>query len=736
MKIAELFVRLTVDQKGLKGGLTSAQKDLDRFGKTAGRVAGVLGAGLFTGMVKSTIDAQNEMAQLNAVLKSTGGAAGVTVEELDKMSRHLQSVTTFSDGAVKGAQALLLTFTQIRGAELHAATKATLNLAQAMGGDLKGAAIQVGKALNDPKLGLTALRKAGIQFSESQTAAIKKLVETGKMAEAQRIILAELEVQFGGSAEAARNTLGGALKALANAFDEALEASETSTTGIVGALNALTEAMPEIRSRMDRFIDGMVDQFRRFKRDIMALKLGEAWANAQLQFWSPEAAKDLENARKKFWGAQDAINPLTLPGVFVNAPEGSGKPPKKPKTPEELAAEAAAAAAAAKKVWDNLLGTMRDTLALQGAMKEAGMSTLSVDNQILAAYHRLNDAMARGVKLTNEQLAAAIRLKTELGAAMAPGGGNVGITPMAGRSPMAGIKVKGSNLFDTKDQWGNTIRGQFRTPGALPKERSFFDKAKSWAAGGGSNDSMGTKVGQVLQAGGGSSQMGQMVQAFAAFGPMAAVLPVINGAMEKLGPAFEKLITPLVELGAMIGEALVPVFEMLTPVVRLVVNTFGLLKPVLKALVWSFSWVMQGIGEFVKGLGIVIDALVPDWISKIGKGLKKQGQEMIDAAKSARKNTKATDDATAAVEKFAGSLSNIPRVLNVNALRHMVTGSGGMAPGGPRDTNPSIPVNVGTLNININGSGDPRRVAEEVGRVIERTGSRGGQSRLKLAMAY
>jgi hypothetical protein len=63
----------------------------------------------------------------------------------------------------------------------------------------------VGKALNDPIKGVTALGRAGVQFTAQQKEQIAALVESGDVAGAQTIILQELETQFGGAAEAAAN---------------------------------------------------------------------------------------------------------------------------------------------------------------------------------------------------------------------------------------------------------------------------------------------------------------------------------------------------------------------------------------------------------------------------------------------------------------------------------------------------------------------------------------------------
>jgi phage-related minor tail protein len=193
--------------------------------------------------ISETIEAQNAMAQLSAAVKSTGGAAGLSVKQLDDLSVSIQRTSTFSDEAAKSAESVLLTFDKIKGDQFKEATQAVADLATRMGGDLKGAALQVGKALQDPEQGLTALRRAGVSFNDAQTATIKKLFATGQEAEAQRLILAELRKEFGGSAEAARNTLGGALTGLKNIFGDLFEQTEANTSSTIKFINWITRAL-------------------------------------------------------------------------------------------------------------------------------------------------------------------------------------------------------------------------------------------------------------------------------------------------------------------------------------------------------------------------------------------------------------------------------------------------------------------------------------------------------------
>lgn len=169
------------------------------------------------------VEQEKVETQLNAVLKSTGGAAGVTAREMLSLASSLQDVTNFGDEAIIGAENILLTFTKIGGEVIPEATESVLNMAQAMGQDLKQTAIQVGKALNDPVLGVTALRRVGVQLTKQQAELVKQLVETGDTAGAQRIIMEELATEFGNSARAARQTFGGALKSLENVQGDVLE---------------------------------------------------------------------------------------------------------------------------------------------------------------------------------------------------------------------------------------------------------------------------------------------------------------------------------------------------------------------------------------------------------------------------------------------------------------------------------------------------------------------------------
>jgi hypothetical protein len=149
-------------------------------------------------------------------------------------------------------QQLLLRFQNIRTDRFDEATKRVLDLSSALGKDLGSAATLVGKALSNPEKGLAALAKAGVAFSESQTKIIKNLVDTGQRAQAQGLILDELEKKFGGAAEAARNNFNGALTAVKNSLGDLLEV-KGGLPGATASMNELAKVLqdPAVKAGAD-----------------------------------------------------------------------------------------------------------------------------------------------------------------------------------------------------------------------------------------------------------------------------------------------------------------------------------------------------------------------------------------------------------------------------------------------------------------------------------------------------
>ncbi len=257
--IGALRVTLGIDTAAFEEGLGIAQKRMADAGKKLSGIGeSMVGVGSSMSIAitapmiafgKVALDAANESAQaigqVNAALDSMGPVAGKTSEQLQKAAEDLQHLSTFDDDDIlKSVTANMLTFGNVTGDTFDRAQLAALNLSARLGQDLQSSAIQVGKALNDPIKGVTALSRVGVSFTADQKAMIASMVEAGDIAGAQGIILGELEKQYGGSAKAMRDATPGA--ALTDAWNNFQET--------VGAIVA--EVLPPLTAMLTGLLDG------------------------------------------------------------------------------------------------------------------------------------------------------------------------------------------------------------------------------------------------------------------------------------------------------------------------------------------------------------------------------------------------------------------------------------------------------------------------------------------------
>jgi len=229
-RLGDLVVTIGASTKSFDKALGDSMRKLKNFGRNTKRLGKDLSMGITAPLAimgATSVQAfrvqAKAIAQVESGLQSTGNQVGYTSKQLQVMASSLQGKTLFGDEDIlQNATAQLLTFTNISGEQFARTQQAALDLATRLDGDLKGASIQLGKALNDPVANLSALSRSGIQFSEEQKAVIKSLTESGRLADAQTLILDELNKQYGGSAEAAAKADGG-ITQLANAFGDLQE---------------------------------------------------------------------------------------------------------------------------------------------------------------------------------------------------------------------------------------------------------------------------------------------------------------------------------------------------------------------------------------------------------------------------------------------------------------------------------------------------------------------------------
>jgi hypothetical protein len=203
--------------------------------------------------ITAAIDYQKEMKQLEAQLTLTGNAAGRTLEQLNKMAKDLAINTLTSLQEARAAESALLSFTSVSGNMFDRALKVSMDLSTVLGGGLVDAAKKVGRALENPSIGLRTLTEAGIRFTKQEQSMLTQLVDTGKAAEAQDYIMRRLESTMKNVAAGAAGGVAGDLDTLGVKFQLLLEAVGKN----IDVLPNLSKAIQDISSEFGRWADAL-----------------------------------------------------------------------------------------------------------------------------------------------------------------------------------------------------------------------------------------------------------------------------------------------------------------------------------------------------------------------------------------------------------------------------------------------------------------------------------------------
>ena len=272
--IAPIGVTFEVDTSGLRkaeqavsGIGDNVTKKMGGVGKAAGfAIAAGVTAGLVTlgrnvskyvgNAILSAEDENASKARLDNIAKSMG----IFGEQASAVSKRLQDLadataenTGVDDGAIRMTQAKLLTFKELAvtageaGAQFDRATMAAIDMASAGFGTAESNAVQLGKALNDPVKGISALTRSGITFNKQEQDRIKTLVQSNKMGEAQALVLKAIETQVGGTAA---STAKGSDK-MRVVFDNLKEdIGNALLPAMEDFRGAITDAMPSIKAEL------------------------------------------------------------------------------------------------------------------------------------------------------------------------------------------------------------------------------------------------------------------------------------------------------------------------------------------------------------------------------------------------------------------------------------------------------------------------------------------------------
>jgi hypothetical protein len=223
-------------------GLATASLAVMQAGQIAVNVLSKVAHTLFeigSSSVEAFAESEKEFFKLEAVLKATGNTAGFSAEQLSKVASNIQATTMFSDESAMAMFSILSQFGNIRGDAFSKASESILNLATVFDKDLKGAAVAVGKALQNPIEGLDGLSRYGIRFSDVQKEMIRSLIDAGKFTEAQALVQQRLNSMQEVAARVGDSTAG-ALEKMKNVFDDL---KETIGAQLAPAIQAMAKWM-------------------------------------------------------------------------------------------------------------------------------------------------------------------------------------------------------------------------------------------------------------------------------------------------------------------------------------------------------------------------------------------------------------------------------------------------------------------------------------------------------------
>jgi phage-related protein len=242
----------------------------------AAKVAGVAALGAAVGFgafavqgIAAAEEAATAQARLDQVAQSmgfVGGAYAGATDRLKDYASELSKQIAVEDETILSVQAKLATFKEVgstmdeAGGAMDRATQAAFDLAATGFGSAETNAVQLGKALQDPVKGISALSRAGVTFTEVEKDKIKALVESGNAAEAQEMILGALETQVGGVAEATANA-SDKMKVGFNELQEQVGTALLPTfEKIVDTLLPIMESLQEPLAQVAEIVGGVLSE--------------------------------------------------------------------------------------------------------------------------------------------------------------------------------------------------------------------------------------------------------------------------------------------------------------------------------------------------------------------------------------------------------------------------------------------------------------------------------------------
>jgi hypothetical protein len=235
---------------------------------TLGPIVALVGA---TNLLNRSLDIAGERQAQVATLAAGLKRLGQTQSEVDQLAAaadRLGRQTLFDEEDFTAGFTLLTSFRRIGVDSYERVATAAADLAETTGQDVRSALMQLSKALEDPAKRVTDLARSGTVFTDQQKEQIKTLQESGRLLEAQNLILTEIEAQYGGAAEAAgsagyagaQDTLNESLRDLQEALGNlTLPAAIESLQTLTQVVDILTGKVEELRTEF-RLWNAIINQ--------------------------------------------------------------------------------------------------------------------------------------------------------------------------------------------------------------------------------------------------------------------------------------------------------------------------------------------------------------------------------------------------------------------------------------------------------------------------------------------
>jgi hypothetical protein len=258
------------------GNIGDASSKASTKAVALGSMLGGLGANLIGGGIQAvgsvisdafaaSVAPAKSAALLNNEIANLGPAAQEAFSGASDFAGELGNNIGQDDDDIKKVQAKLASFPDAfrqgsDGADaMKRATAAAFDL-QALGiGDAESNILGIGKALNDPIKGMSALAKSGVSFTAVQKEQIKNAMAHGDLAKAQKILLEGIESNAKGAAAATVTNTQKLTVAFGNLTEGVAGALMPAIQQVAGFVLDKLPAIGDFFNGISYYVEGFID---------------------------------------------------------------------------------------------------------------------------------------------------------------------------------------------------------------------------------------------------------------------------------------------------------------------------------------------------------------------------------------------------------------------------------------------------------------------------------------------